>query len=92
MLTPVRLIAVSLVAALACATLSGCAGSGPRDFAGKVVDDTVVLQVPALSMPSVDLDAGFAPGMTGGGSAGAKRSTVMKRARVVCRTLASGAT
>jgi multidrug resistance efflux pump len=75
--TSVRIIAVSLVASLALATLSGCAtGAAPRDIAGKVVDDTVVLQVPALPMPSVDLDAGFTPGAATVGSAGARRSAV----------------
>ncbi len=77
MLTPARLVAVSLVAALTCAALSGCARNGaPRDFAGEVVDDTVTLQAPALPMPSVDLDAGFAPTTASDRSTGARRSAV----------------
>ena len=77
MLTPARLVAVSLVAALTCAALSGCARNGaPRDFAGEVVDDTVTLQAPALPMPSVDLDAGFAPSTASDRSTGARRSAV----------------
>lgn len=75
MLAPVRPAVLSLLVALAFVTLSGCT-AGPVDYAGKVVDDTVTLQVPALGMPAVDLDAGFAPGASGGsgGSVRAERS------------------
>ena len=77
MLIPARLVAISLAAALTCVALSGCAENGaPREFAGEVVDDTVAVQVPALSMPSVDLDAGFAPSTAGDRSAGARRSAI----------------
>ena len=59
---PARPVAIFLLVALTCTTLSGCAQGGtPRDYAGEVVDDTVAVQVPNLPMPSVDLDAGFSP-------------------------------
>ncbi len=77
MLIPARLVAISLAAALTCVALSGCAENGaPREFAGEVVDDTVAVQIPALSMPSVDLDAGFTPSTAGDRSAGARRSAI----------------
>ena len=64
MLVPVRATTASLAVALACVALSGCVG-GPVDYAGKVVNDTFTIQMPALAMPAVDLDAGFAPNPAG---------------------------
>ena len=54
--------------------LAGCS-VGPTELAGRVVDDTVTLQVPAVSMPSVNLDAGFAQ-TAGPGATTPQRSTV----------------
>ncbi len=54
--------------------LAGCS-AGPTDYAGRVVDDTAKLQVPALSMPSVNLDAGFAQ-TAGPAATTPQRSTV----------------
>jgi len=52
--------ALTLAAALCCVALAGCS-AGPSEFAGRVVDDTVAVQIPSTTMPSVNLDAGFAP-------------------------------
>jgi len=76
-LAPVRATALSLAVAFACVALSGCTGS-PVDYAGRVVGDSVTLQVTALTMPSVDLDAGITPGAAGAsaGNVGTKRSNM----------------
>ena len=63
-----RCISFGLAATLACVVLAGCSAA-PTEYAGRVVDDTVTLQVPALSMPSVNLDAGFAQSACRGGTA-----------------------
>ena len=73
-----RRTALSVTAALACMALAGCS-AGPTEYAGRVVDDTVTLQAPALAMPSVNLDAGFAPNSgssAGGGATNAQRSSM----------------
>lgn len=56
---PARHIVLTLATVLCCTALAGCSAR-PTEYAGRVVDDTVKLQVPALSMPLVNLDAGFA--------------------------------
>ena len=72
-----RPIALPLIAALTCVAMVGCSSENIREYAGVVVDDTVTLQVPALTMPAVDLDAGFAPNPAGVPSlATARRSSV----------------
>lgn len=70
-----RPIAVTLVTALTCVALTGCASRGVSDYAGVVVDDTITLQAPALPMPAVDLDAGFTPGASGAAPPSTRRSS-----------------
>ncbi len=52
--------ALTLATALCCVALAGCS-SGPTELAGRVADDSVSVQIPLTAMPSVNLDAGFAP-------------------------------
>ena len=72
-----RRAAISLATvALACVALVGCA-HGANVYAGRVVDDVVSVQAPALAVPASNLDAGFpaVPGGTGAiGASGAGRS------------------
>jgi len=68
-----RSFAISVVAMLACTALVGC-DAEQAEYAGRVVDDTVTLSAPVLAMPSVNLDAGFAPGSPEAGAAGASRN------------------
>lgn len=70
-----RSVAACLIAALASATIAGCS-SIQNEYAGRVVDDTTVLRVPVLPMPSVSLDAGFAPGSVDGLGQGGAAATV----------------
>jgi len=65
-----RRVTVAALAALACVALVGC-GAEQTEYVGRVVDDTVTLDAPSLAAPSVDLDAGFAPGAPGGTTSGA---------------------
>ena len=73
-----RRAAISLVAvALSCVALVGCA-RGVNVYAGRVVDDVMSVQAPALAVPAANLDASFpaAPGGAGPavGASGAGRS------------------
>jgi len=52
--------ALMLASALCCVALAGCS-AGPSEFAGRVADDTVSVQIPSSAMPSVNLDTGFTP-------------------------------
>jgi len=76
---PVRPVAFSLIAALACVTLVGCSARADV-HAGRVADDTVTIHAPSLAMPSVNLDAGFDTRGSAGGpgevTASAQRSAV----------------
>ena len=71
--SPSHRTSFTFAAALCCVALVGCS-AGPTEYAGRVVDDTVTLQVPVLPRPAVNLDAGFT--QSGGGEAGTQRSTV----------------
>lgn len=64
----IRPTALAFIAAFACVALMGCSADDSL-HAGKVVDDVVEVQAPALPVPSVDSDAGFATG-SGSSSAG----------------------
>jgi len=65
-------IAHLTVIALACVALAGCT-RGAGVYAGRVVDDAVTVQAPALAVPAADLNAGFAgaQGAAGGMAASA---------------------
>lgn len=53
--------AVAALAAVATLVLSGCQSAAPDSITatGRVLADTVSVQAPALSVPPIDLDAGF---------------------------------
>ena len=72
-----RLIALTLAAALTCSVLFGCTDAQAPVSAGVVADDTITVQAPALPVPSVDLNAGFPPdqGAAVGGAGGRRSST-----------------
>lgn len=52
-------IAACVLTALAAVGVSGCANDAT--FAGRVIDDTLIIAAPAITAPSPDLDAGFKP-------------------------------
>ena len=58
-----------------CSRACAC-GAAPTEYAGRVVDDTVTRPGAALSMPSVNLDAGFAPDAAAARSAARGSSAV----------------
>lgn len=70
------LIALATSAALAVAVLPGCV-SAPAPYAARVVDDVVMLQIPAIPMPSPDPDAGFVTSGSPGAPAARARVTTV---------------
>lgn len=74
-------IAASCAALLLSGVVCGCAPS-TAPLSGRVVDDSVSLQVPALPASTPDPDAGFSAGLGGAAAGGARRARATTTAAI----------